>query len=87
MMFHISTKKQKDTAFTVSLVRPEGFEPPTFAFVVRDSIQLSYGRIARDTNIIIQQILAICQSKLYHYLNHHRVRKGIFKGGNQLWIN
>src|ERR1700722_20391978 len=31
----------------MSLVRPEGFEPPTLWFVAKCSIQLSYGRTLR----------------------------------------
>ena len=36
---HIKT--EQTAVSSVSLVRHEGLEPPTFAFVVRDSIQLS----------------------------------------------
>ncbi len=33
------------------MVRPEGVEPPTYWFVASCSIQLSYGRTLRQSNL------------------------------------
>ena len=33
------------------LARPAGFEPATYGFVVRHSIQLSYGRLQIECNL------------------------------------
>ncbi len=46
-------KKNGITA-ALHLVRPEGFEPPTFGSVDQRSIQLSYERISSSVVIIAQ---------------------------------
>lgn len=45
------------------LVREKGFEPPTFWFVAKHSIQLSYSRISPfpDDSIIIAQFQKECK--------------------------
>jgi hypothetical protein len=42
-------KKREGTGEGARLVRPEGFEPPTYGLEVRCSIQLSYGRISDNS--------------------------------------
>ena len=36
-------------SFHKNMARPEGFEPPTYGFEARRSIQLSYGRAMINT--------------------------------------
>jgi hypothetical protein len=46
------------------MARPEGFEPPTYGFVVRRSIQLSYGRRV-DEDIPDKPKRNNCQREVY----------------------
>jgi hypothetical protein len=46
------------------MVRPEGFEPPTYGFEARRSIQLSYGRMA--TRIDITVAATFDQATVHH---------------------
>ena len=47
---HGGSNKNRDSSIKLKslgfLARQEGFEPPTYGFVVRHSIQLSYWRIS-----------------------------------------
>ena len=45
------------------MVRPAGFEPATFWFVAKHSIQLSYERVMRDTGYRINRRLSILCNK------------------------
>ena len=49
------TSKTRNALITKELVRPSGFEPPTFCSGGKRSIQLSYGRIVQPYPIVCSE--------------------------------
>ena len=53
------------TKWVVSLVRLEGFEPATFWFVAKHSIQLSYSRNSFRRGLSPDGLISIAQKRIF----------------------
>ena len=49
----VETAERRAIEFKGVMVRPSGFEPPTFCSGGKRSIQLSYGRTMNSTSIVV----------------------------------